>query len=60
VPARRDPELVLRAIEEARTLFDGVGEFESGALIRGERDSLDARDSRRAVWSAEEGAGRSE
>jgi predicted transcriptional regulator len=45
--ARRDPELVRRAIEEARTLFDGAGTFESGALIRVERDALDARDTRR-------------
>jgi hypothetical protein len=52
--APRDPELVRRAIEEARTLFDDVGEFESGALIRSERDSLEARD------SAEEGADRPE
>jgi predicted transcriptional regulator len=45
--ARRDPELVRRAIEEARTLFDGVGGFDSGALVRSERDRLDARDKRR-------------
>jgi len=45
---RRDPELVRRAIAEARTLFDGVRGFESSALVRGERDALDARDARRA------------
>ncbi len=45
--ARRDRELVRRAIEEARTLFDGAGTFESGTLIRAERDALDARDTRR-------------
>jgi len=45
--ARRDPELVRRAIEEARTLFDGVGGFDSGPLVRSERDRLDARDKRR-------------
>jgi Ribbon-helix-helix protein, copG family len=46
--ARRDPELVRRAIDEARALFDGVGAFDSGALIRSERGRLDARDKRRA------------
>jgi predicted transcriptional regulator len=45
--ARRDPDRVRRAIEEARELFDGVRAFESGALIRSERDGLDARDNRR-------------
>ncbi len=46
--ARRDPELLRRAVDEVRALFDGVGAFESGALIRSERDALDARDDRRA------------
>jgi hypothetical protein len=49
--SRRDPELVRRAIEETRTLFDGVAGFESGALVRSERDELDARDSRRVRGS---------
>jgi len=44
--ARRDPQLVRRAIDEARSLFDGVGVFDSGALIRSERDERDARDRR--------------
>ncbi len=46
--ARRDPGTVRRAIEEARALFDDTGAFDSGTLIRAERDRLDARDSRRA------------
>ena len=45
---RRDPATVRRAIEEARALFYGTGAFESGQLIRAERDELDARDGRRA------------
>ena len=45
---RRDPATVRRAIEEARALFDGTDAFESGQLIRAERDRLDARDRRRA------------
>jgi predicted transcriptional regulator len=45
---RRDPATVRRAIEEARALFDGTDAFESGQLIRAERDRLDARDGRRA------------
>jgi predicted transcriptional regulator len=45
--ARRDPDLVRRAIEDARAIFDGVGGFDSGALVRSERDRLDARDNRR-------------
>jgi Ribbon-helix-helix protein, copG family len=49
--ARRDPELVRRAIEEMRTLFDGVAGFESSSLVRSERDALDARDNRRAHGS---------
>jgi predicted transcriptional regulator len=46
---RRDPGTVRRAIEEARALFDGTGTFESGHLIRSERDRLDVRDRRRAT-----------
>ncbi len=45
---RRDPRTVRRAIEETRALFDGTGAFESGRLVRAERDRLDARDGRRA------------
>jgi predicted transcriptional regulator len=45
---RRDPDTVRRAIEETRALFDGAGAFESGQLIRAERNRLDARDGRRA------------
>jgi predicted transcriptional regulator len=46
---RRDPGTLRRAIEETRSLFDGTGAFESGQLIRAERDQLDVRDSRRTA-----------
>ncbi len=45
---RCDPAAVRRAIEEARALFEGTGVFESGQLIRSERDRLNTRDGRRA------------
>jgi hypothetical protein len=46
---RHDPGTVRRAIEETRALFGNAGTFESGELIRAERNRLDARDRRRAA-----------